>query len=105
MDFMRDHLENTELDMSQDVGAGSFGVPYRWRPLTWQVDSVTYCNERATATQQTGFSFVTQSRNWLPDAIGAIIWWGVDDASGTVYMPMYAALQKFHTTLKLETGP
>jgi len=92
MNFMRDHLENTELDMSVDIGAGAFDMPYRWRPLTWEVDSVRYCNERATATQQTGFSFVTQSRNWLPDAVGGIIWWGVDDASGTVYMPMYASI-------------
>jgi dipeptidase len=92
MGFMRDHLENTELDMSADVGAGAYQAPYRWRPLTWKVDGVLYCNERATATQQTGFSFVTQSRNWLPDEIGGIIWWGVDDASGTVYMPMYASI-------------
>jgi dipeptidase len=94
MNFMRDHLEGTELDMAGDVGAGAFEVPYRWRPLTWEVDGVTYCNERATATQQTGFSFVTQSRDWLPDEIGGIIWWGVDDASGTVYMPMYSSITK-----------
>jgi dipeptidase len=94
MNFMRDHLEGTELDMSKDVGAGPFHLPYRWRHLTWKVDSVEYCNERATATQQTGFSFIVQSRNWLPDAIGGIIWWGVDDASGTVYMPMYGSITK-----------
>ena len=92
MGFMRDHLEGTELDMSKDVGAGPFGVPYRWRPLTWKVDGVAYCNERATATQQTGFSFVAQSRSWLPDGIGGIFWFGVDDASGTVYMPMYSSI-------------
>ena len=90
--FMRDHLEGTELDMSKDAGAGPFGAPYRWRPLTWQVNGVKYCNERATATQQTGFSFVSQSRNWLPDAVGGIHWWGVDDASGTVYMPLYCCM-------------
>lgn len=94
MMFMRDHLENTELDMSKDVGAGPFNNPYRWRPLTWKVDDVSYCNERATATQQTGFSFVAQSRNWLPNAVGGIFWWGVDDASGTVYMPMYSSITK-----------
>lgn len=92
--FMRDHLEGTDLDMSKDVGAGAFGVPYRWRPLTWKVDGEKYCNERTTATQQTGFSFVSQSRNWLPDAVGGIHWWGVDDASGTVYMPFYCCLKK-----------
>ncbi len=94
MNFMRDHLEGTELDMSKDVGAGPFHLPYRWRHLTWKVDGVEYCNERATATQQTGFSFIVQSRSWLPDAIGGIIWWGVDDASGTVYMPMYGSITK-----------
>jgi len=104
MMFMRDHLENTELDMSKDVGAGPFGNPYRWRPLTWKVDDVAYCNERATATQQTGFSFVTQSRNWLPDGIGGIIWWGVDDASGSVYMPMYSSITKIPYNFKVGNG-
>ena len=104
MNFMRDHLENTELDMSKDVGAGPFGNPYRWRPLTWKVDDVSYCNERATATQQTGFSFVTQSRSWLPDGIGGIIWWGVDDASGTVFMPMYTSITKIPYNFSVGNG-
>jgi len=92
MNFMRDHLEGTDLDMTKDIGAGPYGVPYRWRPLTWKVDDQTYVNERATATQQTGFSFVTQSRNWLPDPIGGILWFGVDDASSSVYVPMYCGI-------------
>ncbi len=104
MDFMRDHLEGTELDMSKDIGAGPFHVPYRWRPLTWKVDTVTYCNERATATQQTGFSFIAQSRNWLPDGIGGIIWWGVDDASGTVYMPMYSSITRTPENFRVGNG-
>ncbi len=91
-EFMRDHFEGTKLDMAKDVGAGPFKLPYRWRPLTWTVDSVTYCNERAVATQQTGFSFVTQSRNYLPDEIGGIIWFGLDDAATCVYMPMYSSI-------------
>lgn len=94
MEYMRDHLEGTPLDMRKDVGAGPFERPYRWRPLTWEVDSVEYCNERATATQQTGFSFVTQSRNWLPDPIGGINWFSVDDAATSVYVPFYAGMQK-----------
>lgn len=103
-EFMRDHLEGTELDMSQDVGAGPFGVPYRWRPLTFEVDGVTYCNERATATQQTGFSFVTQMRNWLPDPIGGIIWFGVDDASCSVYMPMYCGITRAPHSIERGNG-
>lgn len=89
MDFMRDHLEGTELDMSKDPGAGPYECPYRWRPMTFEVDGKKYVHERATATQQTGFTFVSQSRSWLPDEIGGILWFGVDDAASTVYFPMY----------------
>jgi dipeptidase len=92
MDMMRDHFEGTDLDMTKDLGAGPYGLPYRWRGLTWEVDSVTYCNERAISTQQTGFSFVAQCRNWLPDPIGGILWFGVDDAYSTCYAPMYCGI-------------
>jgi len=98
MNYMRNHLEGTELDMSKDLGAGPFGLPYRWRPLTWEVDGQAYCHERVTATQQTGFSFVTQARNWLPDAIGGIIWFGVDDAASCVYTPIYCGITSIPET-------
>ncbi|NCC72437.1 MAG: dipeptidase [Sphingobacteriia bacterium] len=100
--FMRDYLQGTELDMSKDLGAGPYGMPYRWRPLTWEVDGVTYCHERATVTQQTGFSFIAQMRNWLPNQIGGIFWFGVDDASCTVYMPMYCSIT--HAPYSFEKG-
>lgn len=92
MNIMRDHFEGTPLDMTKDAGAGPFKVPYRWRPLTWKVDSVEYLNERAIATQQTGFSFVAQMRSWLKNPVGGILWFGVDDANSTVYVPMYAGI-------------
>ena len=90
--LMRDHYEGTELDMTKDPGAGPFVLPYRWRGLTWKVDSVDYLNERAISTQQTGFSFVSQCRNWLPDPVGGIIWFGVDDTYSTCYCPMYCGI-------------
>ncbi len=104
MGFMRDHLEGTELDMSKDIGAGPFNLPYRWRGLTWKVGDKTYCNERATATQQAGFSFISQMRSDLPDEIGGIIWWGVDDPSGTVYMPLYTNMTSAPENFKVGNG-
>ncbi len=90
--FMRDHYEGTPIDMTVDAGAGSFGVPYRWRPLTWEVDGQEYCNERAIATQQTGFSFVAQMRDNLPREIGGVLWFGVDDAATSVLTPLYCCM-------------
>jgi len=94
MELMRDHYEGTKMDMNNDIGAGPFACPIRWRPMTWQVDSVGYVHERATSTMQTGFVFVSQSRSWLPDWIGGIHWFGVDDTYTTVYSPMYCGMTK-----------
>lgn len=92
MELMRDHFEGSEFNLSKGVGAGPFQLPYRWRPLTWTVDSLEYLNERSTSTQQTGFSFVAQARTWLPPIIGGINWFGVDDTYSTCYLPMYCGI-------------
>ncbi|HEX5746499.1 MAG TPA: C69 family dipeptidase [Archangium sp.] len=93
MGLMRDHFEGTPLDMTKDVGAGPYAAPYRWRPMTWEVDGKRYLHERAISTQQTGFSFVAQMRSWMPGPIGGVLWFGVDDTSTTVYTPMYAGIR------------
>lgn len=87
--MMRDHFEDTPMDMTKDVGAGPYKVPYRWRPLTYEVDGVEYTHERAIATQQTGFSFVSQMDATAPESMRGILWFGVDDANTCVYIPVY----------------
>jgi dipeptidase len=104
MHFMRNSLQGTKFDMANDIGAGPFKCPYRWRPLTFEVDGETYVNERATVTQQTGFSFVTQSRSWLPDEIGGIFWFSVDDAGSTVYTPIYSSSRSVPETFAVGNG-
>jgi dipeptidase len=104
MKAMRDHFEDTDFDMRNDVGAGPFALPYRWRPLTWKLDGKTYFNERATATQQTGFSFVSQSRSFLPNPVGGLLWFSVDDTASTVYVPMYVGIEKAPKAYAVGTG-
>jgi dipeptidase len=94
MGMMRDYYQNTELDMTKDFGAGANQCIVRWRPMTWAVDGKAYLNERAISTQQTGFSFIAQSRSWLPDPVGGILWFGVDDTYSTVYTPMYCGMTR-----------
>lgn len=94
MSFMRNHYQGTELDKTLDVGAGPFGSPYRCNPLYWEYKGKKYFNERSTETMQTGFSFIAQSRNWLPDKVGGIIWFGVDDTGSTVYTPFYCSISE-----------
>ena len=101
---MRDHYEGTPLDMRNDPGAGPYKNPYRWRPMEFEVDSVMYLCERAVATQQTGYSFVAQSRSWIQDACGGIFWFGVDDADGCVYAPMYCGIRRIPESYALGNG-
>ena len=88
---MRDHYEGTSMDMVEEPGSGAYKVPYRWRPMNFTVDGQKYLHERAIATQQTGFVIVPQMRNWLPDEIGGILWFGVDDANTAVFTPVYSS--------------
>ncbi len=89
---MRDHFEGTPFNMTDDIGAGPNKVPYRWRPMEFEVDGNKYLMERAIATQQTGWSFVSQGRDWLPDPVGGILWFGTDDTNTSVYMPFYCGM-------------
>ena len=84
-DAMRDHYEGTPMDMTADLGAGGHGLPYRWRPMSFEVDGKEYVNERATATQQTGFWLTGQARKGKT----GILWFGVDDAATSCLTPVY----------------
>ena len=104
MNLMRDHYEGTKMDMNYDLGAGPFQCPYRWRPMTLKIDSVDYVHERAVSTQQTGFVFVAQSRSWLPDPIGGIFWFGMDDTYTMVFSPMYCGMNKIPEAYRVGNG-
>lgn len=103
-EYMRDQYEGTEFDMTKGIAAGTFGSKLRCSPLTFMVDSVEYGHERPVATQQTGFTFVAQMRNWLPDYIGGILWFGVDDAATSLYVPMYCGINAVPECYRLGNG-
>jgi len=92
--LMRDHYEGTAFDMTKGVDAGPFGTPNRWRPITWEVDSSKNAWERPISTQQTAYSIVSQSRSWLPNPIGGVLWYGMDDTYTTCYIPLYCGITK-----------
>ena len=103
-DVMRDHFEGTPMDMRTDAGAGGNACPYRWRPMGFEVDGVSYVNERAIATQQTGFWFVAQARGFLPDEVGALLWFGTDDAATSYLTPCYVNSTKVPECLRVGNG-
>ena len=103
-DVMRDHFEGTPMDMTTDIGAGGNALPYRWRPMGFEYEGKTYINERAIATQQTGFWFVAQARPQFPDEIGALIWFGTDDAATSYLTPVYASITEVPESFRVGNG-
>ena len=102
-DAMRDHYEGTPMDMTTDIGAGGNSLPYRWRPMSFEVDGQEYCNERATATQQTGFWFTAQARASKGTDMG-ILWFGVDDAATSCLTPIYTASTMIPSSYSEQSG-
>ena len=103
-DVMRDHYEGTPMEMTQDIGAGGNALPYRWRPMGFEHNGKSYMNERAIATQQTGFWFVGQSRGWLPDEIGGLNWFGCDDAATSYLTPIYTSTYEVPECFRVGNG-
>ncbi len=103
-DVMRDHFEGTPMDMTTDIGAGGNALPYRWRPMDFEWEGKTYVNERAIATQQTGFWFVGQSRGNLPDEVGALLWFGCDDAATSYLTPIYVSTSEIPECVRVGNG-
>ena len=103
-DVMRDHFEGTPMDMTVDIGAGGNALPYRWRPMGFEYEGGSYINERAIATQQTGFWFVGQVRSGYPDEIGGVNWFGCDDAATSYLTPIYVSTYEVPESFRVGNG-
>ncbi len=102
--WMRDHFEGVVMDPRTDLGAGPYGLPYRARPGRFEVDGQTYVKERTIATQQTAFWAVAQCRGWMPDPIGGVLWFGVDDAANSCLTPIYCSISRVPETFEVGNG-
>ena len=49
-------------------------------------------------------SFVAQMRSWLPNPVGGILWFGVDDAATNLYVPMYCGITEVPMCYKEGNG-
>lgn len=57
--------------------------------LTSSADRVVYW--RPGAILGCSYHWVSQSRNWLPNAIGGVVWYGHDNGNMSVILPVYCA--------------
>lgn len=95
----RDNYEGTEFDLTVGSAAGPFGNPTRYEGNAESVaDSEGRLTplvgefERPLDIYRCVYSYVAQSRNWLPDVLGGLLWYGPDRPSTNVLLPFYCGM-------------
>lgn len=94
MNIYSDHLEGTDYDLTKGPAAGPFGSPNRWpTPVAVRPEGKKGLDwERPIAMFRCSYSFVSQSRDWLPNPVGGVLWFGEDAPDTTVYVPIYCGV-------------
>jgi len=98
LDIFRDTYQDTPYDMTATLTTvnrkgetvkSPVASPFLNRDLMGLLKvqrERTICCSRATYLQ------ITQSRSWLPDAIGGVVWLGYDNPATTPHMPFYCGI-------------
>ena len=105
MNDMRDHYEGTALDMTADLSAGPWASPYRNQPVNFESsDGTAMFRERPIGCQQSGMTMVCQMRSWLPDAVGGVTYFNMDDATMVAYVPAYCGISRIPAPFRRENN-
>ena len=105
MNDMRDHYEGTALDMTADVSAGPWASPYRNQPVNYKAsDGTDMFRERPIGCQQSGMTMVCQMRSFLPDEVGGVTYFNMDDATMVAYVPVYCCIDRIPEPFRKENN-
>ena len=105
MNDMRDHYEGTALDMTADLSAGPWASPYRNQPVNYEAsDGTKMFRERPIGCQQSGMTMVCQMRSFLPDEVGGVTYFNMDDATMVAYVPVYCSIDRIPEPFRKENN-
>jgi dipeptidase len=100
LDIFRDTYQDTPFDMTRTVtevsregkaSVSPVASPFmnrEWMALLKVQSERTICCKAATYLQ------ITQSRSWLPDPIGGLVWLGYDNPATTPHTPFYCGIKR-----------
>ena len=102
---MRDHYEGTALDMTADLSAGPWASPYRNQPVNFEAsDGTKMFRERPIGCQQSGMTMVCQMRSFLPNEVGGVTYFNMDDATMVAYVPVYCSIDRVPDPFRRENN-
>jgi dipeptidase len=89
MAMTRDKCEGTGFDPLRGLRGGPLGNPY--------YDSAT----RTIGTNKAEYTTITQTRSWLADPVGGIVWLALGSQDTSCYVPFYAGITDIPDSFKV----
>ncbi|MCX6551451.1 MAG: C69 family dipeptidase [Acidobacteria bacterium] len=100
LDIFRDTYEGTPYDMTRNILKVDRDGKAVKSPIANPfmnndyLDVFKITSERTIACKRATYLTVTQSRKWLPDPIGGIVWLGYDNPMTTPHVPFYIGISQ-----------
>lgn len=100
MTIMRDKFEGTPFDPVRGLQGGPFKNP-NYLPRPFKLDDKTYNTARIIGVNRSEYVTLTQSRSWLPNPIGGIVWLALGALDTSCFMPFYAGATQIPDSFKI----
>lgn len=114
MTIFKDYYEGTEYDMRKNITVKGDSGKMVISPLAnpfMTVDELKlhkvnggwhHYGERCIAVRFTMYATIIQCRDWLPDEIGGLVWFALDNVASSVYVPIYCSVTDLPSTYKTD---
>lgn len=116
IEVFKDYYEHTPYDMTRNITVADENgkevisplanpfLPYDqlkidkvnggWFHVDKKNGHIDFLGERTIARWYTMYATITQSRDWLPDEVGAVVWLAQDNVATSIYIPVYANIKQ-----------
>jgi dipeptidase len=117
VDFFQDYYENTPYNFVKDITwtndkgiteisplANPF-MPYDMNKIFKINGGWGWLGERTIARWYTMYATITQSRDWLPNEVGGVVWLAFDNVATSIYVPLYCSITDVAESYKAPGRP
>jgi len=117
INMFKDYYEGTPFNFVKDITVADDSGRVKISPLAnpfmpYDMNKVFRINggwgwrgERTIARWYTMYATIIQSRHWLPDEIGGVVWLAMDNVASSIYIPVYCSVTDLPSHYKTPGRP
>ncbi len=76
-----------------------------WYHVDKKTNKIQFLGERTIARWYTMYGTIIQSRDWLPNEIGGVVWLAQDNIASSIYVPVYCSVTDLPESYKTPGRP